>query len=156
MSKIVELDNLPTSFAKLKKSLKVVVMAHGCFDCMHLGHIKHLQQAKSFGDALIVTVTSNRYVNKGAGRPIFGHDERAEALAALSCVDYVAISDYPDACIAISKIQPSLLVKGNDYNFIDILYPEMKAVEDYGGKVRFTVTQKYSTTEIINRIKQCS
>jgi rfaE bifunctional protein nucleotidyltransferase chain/domain len=130
-----------------------IVHVHGCFDLCHVGHTIHLKQAKSLGDILIVTVTADQYVNKGNGRPIFNEYERIEMISALECVDYVAICDYPDASIPISIIRPSIFCKGSDYANNGIIDIERDAVKEYGGKVIFTTTRKYSTTEIINRIK---
>src|ERR1051325_10575286 len=74
-----------------------VVQCHGVFDLLHPGHVRHLEAARKLGDRLVVTITADRYVNKGPGRPAFPEQVRAEQIGALSCVDYVAISDYPSA-----------------------------------------------------------
>src|SRR5271170_4764857 len=80
---------------------RVVVQAHGTFDLLHLGHVRHLEAARKLGDTLIVTVTADRFVNKGPGRPVFNAELRAEMLATLEYVDWVAINDAADAVSAI-------------------------------------------------------
>ena len=99
----------------LIKSKKKIVMCHGVFDILHLGHIKHFEEAKSLGDILIISVTSNKYVNKGFERPYFDLKTRMETLSSLSCVDYVIASDFPTAERNLNLIKPSFYVKGPDY-----------------------------------------
>src|SRR3954463_7216853 len=91
-TKILPLDELGKKSRELKDSGKKVVMCHGTFDLMHTGHIRHLQRARREGDVLVVTLTADAFVNKGPGRPVFGEELRAETLAALACVDFVAIN----------------------------------------------------------------
>ena len=91
MKKIHTLDNLAKIVSKLKDKSKSVVLCHGVFDLLHVGHIKHLKKAKSLGDKLVVTITADRFVNKGPGKPLFNEKLRAEAIAALEMVDFVAI-----------------------------------------------------------------
>lgn len=128
-----------------------LILAHGCFDLLHLGHIRHLQQARTFGERLIVSVTADRYVRKGPGRPRFGDNQRAEALKALSCVDEVVITDAPDAVDTIKRLRPAVYIKGPDYvESIDpVLAREREAVEACGGVLRFTSTRKWSSTELL-------
>ena len=92
-----------------------VVQAHGTFDLLHLGHVRHLEAARKLGDMLIVTVTADRFVNKGPGRPVFNAELRAEMLATLEYVDWVAVNDAADAVSAIERIRPSIYIKGQDY-----------------------------------------
>lgn len=129
-----------------------VVHCHGCMDMCHLGHILHLEAAKTLGSVLVVTVTSDMYVSKGTSRPIFTAEERALAISKLECVDYVCINDAPDACEAIKILKPDIYAKGQDYK--NISCEEFEIVEMMGGKVVFTDTPKYSTTEIIERCKK--
>ena len=93
--KIVTLDELEKTVANLKKHGKTVVMCHGVFDLLHPGHIMHFEAAKREGDVLIVTLTKDQYVGKGPGRPVFNQRLRAESIASLGCVDYVAINEWP-------------------------------------------------------------
>ena len=106
LSKIAEI-------AKLKK--KKIVLCHGVFDLMHLGHIKHFQEAKRLGDILIVTVTPDRFVNKGPNRPIFQSQMRMQALSGLSSIDYVAENNWETALETIKMIKPNIYCKGPDY-----------------------------------------
>jgi cytidyltransferase-like protein len=87
--KLLDLDHLTREISELKASGKRVVHCHGVFDVLHIGHIKHFKGARKFGDALVVTVTPDRFVNKGQGRPVFGEGLRAEVITALACVDHV-------------------------------------------------------------------
>lgn len=132
---------------------KRLVHCHGCFDFLHIGHIRHLQEAKQLGDILAVTVTADQYVGKGIGRPIFTAQERCEMLAALECVDYVAINNAPTAIPAILAMHPDFYVKGTDY--VDISCEEFKIAIECGTRVMFTDTLKYSSTDIIERIRKC-
>lgn len=132
------------------------VLAHGCFDLLHLGHIRHLQEARKLGDRLVVSITGDEYVNKGHGRPIFNAQQRAEALLALNCVDEVIVNAAPDAVSAIKRIQPSVFVKGIDYATRESdagLLRERAAVEAVGGRLIFTETEKFSSSRLINSEK---
>src|SRR3989338_2817498 len=99
----------------LEQEFPRIVQCHGVFDLLHIGHIKHFQTAKTYGDILIVTLTPDRYVNKGPDRPRFTASLRAEAIAALDCVDFVIINHWPTAVEAIRLIKPSIYAKGDEY-----------------------------------------
>lgn len=132
------------------------VLAHGCFDLLHLGHIRHLQEARKLGDRLVVSITDDEHVNKGHGRPVFTAQQRAEALLALACVDEVIVNAAPDAVAAIERIRPSVYVKGIDYanRGTDAgLLRERSAVEAAGGRLIFTETEKFSSSRLINSEK---
>lgn len=154
MTKIVALEKLPDMLLSPEHRGLQVVQCHGCYDVTHVGHLRHFKEAASYGNTLVVTVTSDRYVNKGANRPIFNQEERAEMVAGFGCVDLVAISDYPDAVHGINIIKPDYYAKGCDYLQKGVIAAEKKAVEDNGGILVFTTTEKYSTTEIINKVKK--
>lgn len=133
-----------------------VVLCHGVFDLLHIGHIRHLKQAKRMGDVLIVTLTPDRYVDKGPHRPAFSEQLRAEAIAALDCVDHVAINKWPTAVETIRLLRPDFYVKGSkereeekDLN-ADIKLEEA-AVRSVGGEFVFTDDLAFSTTSLINR-----
>lgn len=135
---------------------KKIVHCHGVFDLFHYGHMLHLRSAKKFGDVLVITVTPDRYVNKGPGRPRYGENERAQMLAALELVDYVAINATPKAMEAIAALRPHYYVKGPDYRdrHLDItggIYEEEDAVRAAGGELVFTDDDVQSSTELINR-----
>src|SRR6266850_7046828 len=139
-----------------RKAGMSVVQAHGTFDLLHLGHVRHLEAARALGDVLVVTITADRFVNKGPGRPVFTEALRAEMLAALHFVTYVAIAEAPDAINAIEAIRPDIYAKGNDYQNPDgdvtgKITLERNAVEAHGGSIRFTDEITFSSTELINR-----
>ncbi len=131
-----------------------VVFTNGVFDLLHPGHVRYLQHARSLGDALIVGVNSDRSVraNKGPTRPITPEAERAEILAALACVDAVAIFDAETPAEIIKRIQPDVLVKGADWAADAIVGRD--TVEARGGKVvRVHIEQGWSTSSIIEKIR---
>lgn len=155
-SKIVSIDELAAIVQRLKKSGRKVVQSHGTFDLLHLGHVKHLESAKSKGDTLIVTVTGDKYVNKGPNRPVFPEHLRAEMLAALEVVDFVAINHHLDAVPAIRAVQPNFYAKGQDYinpqgDVTGKITEERHAIEAAGGTIVFTEEITFSSTELINR-----
>jgi D-beta-D-heptose 7-phosphate kinase/D-beta-D-heptose 1-phosphate adenosyltransferase len=131
-----------------------VVFTNGVFDLLHPGHVRYLKAARSYGDALIVGLNSDRSVraNKGPGRPVIPEDERAEVLSALACVDAVALFDEQTPAAIIEAIQPDVLVKGADWPADQIVGRE--AVEARGGRViRVPVEAGYSTSGILERIR---
>lgn len=133
-----------------------IVLCHGVFDLIHAGHLAYFEKAKTFGDTLVVSITSDKYVNKGPGRPYFNQDVRSKMLKALSLVDDVIISDNPRATEVINKIKPDFYVKGPDYkNHEDDIsggiLEEVEAVEKNGGQVVYTEDQVYSSSHLLNR-----
>lgn len=155
-SKMRSVEELACIAKQERTKGQVVVQAHGSFDLMHPGHLKHLEAARAFGDILMVTVTGDQYINKGPNRPVFGEQLRAEMLAALEVVDYVAINYHPDAVSAILKIAPSYYVKGQDYknpeaDITGKITAERHAVEAGGGTIAFTDEITFSSTELLNR-----
>jgi len=139
----------------LRKEGKKIVQCHGTFDLMHVGHIRHLENAKKQGDVLLVTVTADEYVNKGPGRPVFNQQLRSENLAALACVDYVAISDSLTALESIDIIKPHLYVKGSEYqddneDITGNISLEKNAVENNGGSIYFTNDITFSSSNLLN------
>lgn len=154
-SKILSIDD----FIKLRRNFRAkglkIVHCHGVFDLLHPGHIIHLQQAKDLGDILLVTITAEKYVQKGPGRPYFPDDLRMKSIAALSCVDYVILSPSETALEVLDYIQPDLYVKGSDYEDIynDVtqnIKREIDKVHSYGGAVHFTGGQAFSSTKLLN------
>ena len=132
-----------------------VVLCHGCFDLLHLGHIRHLEEARRLGDRLIVSVTADKHVGKGHGRPHFSAEQRREALAALSCVDEVVVTDGPTAVQAIERIRPAVYVKGGDYagSRDHALAEEIAAVERCGGRFHVTAAEKWSSTLLLRNVR---
>ncbi len=154
--KVRPVAELASILDRLRQSGKVVVQAHGTFDLLHIGHVRHLEAARKLGDVLVVTLTADRFVNKGPGRPVFGEALRAEMLANLQYVDWVAINPEPDAVNAIMAIRPSIYVKGQDYenpegDVTGKIVAERNAVEAHGGRIHFTHEVMFSSTELINR-----
>ena len=154
--KILGVHKLGQLVAVEKAAGKTVVHCHGVFDLIHIGHIKHLEAAKKLGDVLVVTTTPDRFVNKGPHRPAFGEQLRAEALAALSCVDYVAINEWPTAVEIIKVVKPDLFVKGfvkeqGKRDHTNAINEEEQAVLSVGGKLHLTEEETFSATTLINR-----
>ena len=154
-NKIIKIENLKKKIFKLKKERKKIVHCHGVFDVVHIGHIKHFINAKKNGDKLIVTVTSDRFVNKGSNRPIFKQNKRLEFLSQLECVDYVCLSDSQSAIKLLNIIKPDFYIKGQDYKIskndkTGKINQEKKVVEKNGGKVIFTNEETFSSSNIIN------
>lgn len=154
--KIFLLKDLQSVLNREKRTGKQVVLCHGVFDLLHVGHIKHLNEAKRLGNILVVTLTPDIYVNKGPNRPAFRENLRAEAIASLDSVDYVALNTGPTAISAIEKIKPNIYCKGPDYKIYhnDIsgqIKNEIKAVKKFRGQVTFTKDITFSSTELINR-----
>src|ERR1700722_18181016 len=115
LDKVRTIQEIAAITQQLRRAGKSVVQAHGTFDLLHLGHVRHLESARALGDVLVVTLTADRFVNKGPGRPVFGEELRAEMLANLQYVDWVGINDSPDAIAALESIRPDIYVKGSDY-----------------------------------------
>jgi len=154
-SKIIDLEKLPSIVEALKKEGKKVALCHGCFDLLHLGHIKHFEAAKQIADVVIVTITPDIYVNKGPGRPIFNEMLRMRAIEALENVDYVALNKWKNAIETIQLIKPNFYVKGKDYkNCQDeenrSISLEKKAINDVGGEFIITEEMQFSSSSIIN------
>ncbi|MFQ5481362.1 MAG: PfkB family carbohydrate kinase [Nitrospinaceae bacterium] len=153
--KILSLKDLARKSAELRAKGKVVVLCHGTFDLLHTGHIRHLQLARKEGDFLMVTVTADRHVNKGPDRPVFKEDMRAENLAALACVDFVALNQAPTAVNVIAEIQPTCYIKGSEYrdeasDVTGNIVHEKSAVESCGGRLVFTDDITFSSTHLLN------
>ena len=153
-SKILDIDALAQHIEKLKAQGKKIVHCHGCFDLMHPGHIKHFQAAKNMGDVLIVTITPNKYVDKGSGRPVFSQDIRAESIAALECVDFVAVNKWPTAEETLRRLRPDYYVKGQEFENLEDktgkIQKEYEVVKEVGSKMRFTHEIVFSSTELLN------
>jgi len=132
------------------------VLCHGVFDVLHAGHLAYFEEARKYGDRLVVSVTTDRHVNKGPGRPYFSTDQRAAMLRALQFIDDVCISDEPTAIGSIERIRPDFYVKGPDYKDLDRditgeILNEKAAVEKHGGKLVFTTGEMHSSSTLINK-----
>jgi len=152
--KILSLEQAIRVVEELKRQGKRVVFTNGCFDLVHPGHTRYLAEARKLGDVLLVAVNSDRGVRalKGAGRPIFPENERAEILAALAAVSYVTIFDDLTPQKIIARLRPQVLVKGSDWGPNEIVGRE--EVEAAGGRViSVSIAPGYSTSSIIQRIQ---
>jgi rfaE bifunctional protein nucleotidyltransferase chain/domain len=132
---------------------KRVVLGNGCFDILHVGHLRYLQHARAMGDVLVVAVNSDKSIQgiKDAGRPILSEKERVTLVSALRCVDYVVLFDEPDVSHVLKTLRPAIHAKGTDYT--EQTVPERDKVLEYGGEVRIAGDPKdHSTRGIIERI----
>ncbi len=152
--KILQFDDLLVKIKELKAQGKKIVHCHGCFDLMHPGHIKYFQAAKAMGDILIVTLTPDRYVDKGPGRPVFNQDLRAESIAALECVDYVAVNKWPTAVETLRELRPNIYVKGQEFEKLKDktgkIQKEAEVVAEIGAELKFTHEIVFSSTKLLN------
>ena len=154
-SKLVEFNQLNKICRRLRAKKQRIVHCHGCFDFLHLGHLRHFKEAKDQGDVLIVTVTLDQYVNKGPGRPFYTAEDRAEMLSALEIVDYVCFNPWPTAAETIETLKPHVFVKGMEYSDgtakQDARFRhEIVALEKVGGTMFFTDDIVFSSSEILN------
>lgn len=152
--KIVAKEELRALRRELRGAKKQLVFTNGCFDILHVGHVRYLSSARALGDALLVAINSDRAVRelKGEGRPVINENERAEMLAALSAVDYVTVFDALSPRALIAELLPDVLVKGGDYAIDEIHGRE--EVEAAGGRVvSLPFVEGASTSSIIEKVK---
>ena len=154
MQKLLRLDDLPRLRAEASRAGKTVALANGVFDLFHVGHLRYLRGAKALADLLVVAVNSDasaRLLGKGPGRPVIPASERAEIVAALSCVDHVVLFDSRDVVPVIRALRPDVQVKGTDYTPETI--PEAEEVRSYGGRVAVAGDPKdHSTTALVEAL----
>lgn len=151
--KIVPLEELGALREQLASQHKKVVFTNGCFDLMHVGHLRYLREARRQGDLLIVGVNSDESTRriKGPGRPLMAQEDRAEILAALECVDYVVIFRELTAERLVRELRPDVYAKGGNYRVEEL--PEAKVVAEYGGQVYLTsFTPGRSTTDLLSAV----
>lgn len=154
MGKVIEKDKVEDLISILKKQNKKIVATNGCFDILHVGHVRYLKKSKSFGDVLILGLNSDKSVRelKGEGRPINNENDRAEVLCALECVDYVVLFDEKSPKDLLAQIKPNVYTKGADYTLKTL--PEADVILKNGGWVEFIdFVEGKSTTKIIDKIK---
>jgi rfaE bifunctional protein nucleotidyltransferase chain/domain len=150
VGKIVRQDELKHILQGLKAQAKRVVFTNGCFDIIHIGHVRYLREARTFGDLLVVGINSDRSVSIiKPDRPVNSQDQRAEVLASLEMVDYVTIFDEETPYELIKSLQPDVLVKGGDWKKEDIIGSDI-AKETHS----LPYIKGISTTEIIEKIKK--
>lgn len=150
---IVDREELTRRVLELREGGAVIVMANGCFDLLHVGHVRYLQEARTLGDVLVVGINSDRQARslKGESRPIVSENERAELVAAVKGVDLVTIFDEPTVTELLLAIRPDIHAKGTDYTVETV--PERETVLSYGGRVAITGDPKdHSSTDLIARL----
>jgi D-beta-D-heptose 7-phosphate kinase/D-beta-D-heptose 1-phosphate adenosyltransferase len=161
--KILGREQLAVEVRRRQEDGERGVFTNGCFDLLHLGHVRYLQEARALGDFLILALNGDGGVQllKGPGRPFVPDIERAEILAALACIDYVTIFHEPTADLLVALLRPAIYVKGGDYAALESgmpdkdRLPEAKVVQEYGGVVHLiSYLPHHSTTELIEAIKQ--
>ena len=154
MGEVVSRKDITKLVTELRRNGKTVVTTNGCFDILHVGHVRYLQKTKTFADYLIVMLNSDKSVRsiKGPGRPINNENDRAEILCALECVDYVVLFDEDSPEKLIAEIKPDVHTKGADYT-VETL-PEAKTIIENGGRIEFiSFVEGKSTTSIIEKMR---
>lgn len=154
-SKVVSIGELAEISANLRRTGRRLVVTNGCFDLLHVGHVRYLQAARALGDALAVGVNGDVSVRelKGEGRPLNREHDRAEVLAALSCVDYVAVFPEVRATQFLGQVRPAIYVKGGDYKPETLNAEEGAALQEAGAEIRIIPFERgYSTSALIERM----
>ncbi len=156
IAKIKSLQEIEVLLERARQKGLRIIQCHGVFDLLHPGHLRHFREAKAQGDLLVVSITPDRFVNKGPGRPAFPEHLRLESLAALADIDYVVLNDTPDAISAIQKIRPALYVKGSEYanHAADVtgkISEEATAVARNGGNIFYTNDIVFSSSSLLNK-----
>lgn len=157
MGEVVKRDAVSDLIKSLKAQGKTIVTTNGCFDILHVGHVRYLQATKAFADVMVVCLNSDVSVKKikGPDRPINSENDRAEILCALECVDYVVLFDESSPVDLLCEMKPDVYTKGADYT-IETL-PEAKPVMENGGRVEFiSFVEGKSTTNVIKKIGTCN
>jgi rfaE bifunctional protein nucleotidyltransferase chain/domain len=155
--KIIAWDDLPAWRNQMRASGKKLVVTNGCFDILHLGHVTYLENARNFGDALLIGVNSDRAVSglKGPGRPVNSESDRQAVLAALQSVDGVCLFTDTAATKFLAAAQPDIYVKGGDYTLETLNQDERRAVESAGGKIVLVpFVPGKSTTGLLEKISK--
>ena len=155
--KIVEFEDLSDRCDRLRSAGKKIVATNGCFDLLHVGHVRYLQAARALGDLLIVGLNGDRSVHqlKGAGRPITTENDRAEMLAGLECVDLVTIFPEIRATNFLLAVRPAVYVKGGDYTSATLDEEERATLKEIEATIRFIPFEAgYSTSGLIKKISK--
>ncbi len=154
MGRTIALDDLTSQVEELRSGGSTIVLANGCFDVLHVGHIRYLRGARAEGDVLVVAVNGDDAVRqlKGEGRPVMPADERAEIVAAIEGVSFVTVFDTLTVEPILRALRPDVHAKGTDYTTETV--PERAVVAEYGGRVAIVGDPKdHSTTEVLTRMK---
>jgi D-glycero-beta-D-manno-heptose 1-phosphate adenylyltransferase len=152
-ARIVDRPRLQEAISAAKRNGKRIVFANGCFDVLHVGHVRYLEAAKALGDLLIVAINSDAQARrlKGEGRPLMPQDQRAEIVSALAAVDFVTIFDEPTVAELLLALKPDVHAKGTDYT--EDTVPERDVVRSYGGRVAIAGDPKdHSSSRMIENI----
>jgi D-glycero-beta-D-manno-heptose 1-phosphate adenylyltransferase len=152
---ILTRSELVSAVDEMRSAEKTIVLANGCFDLLHVGHIRYLQAAKELGDVLVVGLNSDQQAHllKGAGRPFVSEDERSEIIAALSCVDFVTIFDEPTVEELLRAIRPDVHAKGTDYTVDSV--PERDVMQEIGGRTAIVGDPKdHSSSDMIRELSR--
>lgn len=152
---LINRNELPNLLKKLRNENKTIVTTNGCFDILHVGHVRYLEKTKSFADVLIVALNSDKSVKsiKGESRPINNENDRAEVLSGLKSVDYVVLFDEDSPIDLLLEIKPDVYTKGADYT-VETL-PEAKKIIEAGGRIEFiSFVEGKSTTSIIEKMRK--
>lgn len=154
--KILTYEEASAVFDQERRAGRRIVQCHGTFDLVHPGHIIHLEEARVLGDLLVVTVTDEKHVNKGPGRPCFNDGLRTRMLAALECVDYVILIPFSAAVEAIRLVKPDVYCKGTEYedasnDVTGNIHDDLSEVRNHGGEVRYIGSVVFSSTRLLNR-----
>lgn len=157
MGKIVTKQEFKKIREEIKRNDKKIILCHGVFDLVHLGHIVHFEEAKALGDVLVVSITAAAYVRKGPGRPYFDDEMRLKFLAAIGVIDYVILSENYTVDDIIESVKPDLYVKGQEYSkseddITGKISEETELIRKYGGDIYFTNGQVFSSTKLINNL----
>lgn len=156
MGKIIDKHEFAEIRRGLKEQGKTVVLCHGVFDLVHPGHMLHFKEAKSLGNVLVVSVTSEKFVRKGPGRPYFNDELRMSFLSGIEYIDYVVLSEDYTVLDIIESVEPDIYVKGQEYSnsendITGKIDEEAALVRSHGGEVHFTGGRIFSSTQLINR-----
>jgi len=155
VTKVKALQEITAIVTQHQKAGRKVVFANGCFDLLHVGHVRYLEAARALGDVLVLGLNGDESVRilKGPGRPLMKQEERAEVLSALECVDYLVLFDEVTAHGILEKLQPDIHAKGTDYTRETV--PEKDTVLSYGGSIAIVGDPKdHSTQDFLRRIAQ--
>lgn len=158
-AKILDVAELARHAKDMRDAGKKLVITNGCFDLLHVGHVRYLQAARALGDALAVGINGDRSVRelKGHSRPINNENDRAEVIAALECVDYVTVFQEMRATRLLELVSPAVYAKGGDYTAATLNTDERAALEKVGAEIRIIpFEQGYSTSLLIEKLNQLS
>jgi D-glycero-beta-D-manno-heptose 1-phosphate adenylyltransferase len=156
-TKIIDIDEMAERARQLRTAGEKLVATNGCFDLLHVGHVRYLHAARALGDALAVGLNGDQSVRelKGIGRPVNNESDRAELLAALECVDFIMIFPEKRATRFIEAARPAIYVKGGDYSSDTLNAEEQALLREIGAKVRILpFAPGYSTSELLERLRQ--